>query len=46
MAVVAPSSPVGIGGVFVAVLLWRLGRQPLVAVRDPRLQEALQFENA
>ena len=40
------ASFVGIGGVFVAVLLWRLGRQPLVAVRDPRLQEALQFENA
>ena len=40
------ASFVGIGGIFVAVLLWRLGRQPLVALRDPRLQEALQFENA
>ena len=40
------ASFVGIGGIFVAVLLWRLGRQPLVALRDPRLQEALEFENA
>jgi hypothetical protein len=37
---------VGVGGLFVAAVLWRLGRQALVPVRDPRIQEALQFENA
>jgi len=40
------ASFVGVGGLFVAALVWRLGRQPLVAMRDPRLEEALQFENA
>jgi hypothetical protein len=37
---------VGIGGLFVAALLWRMGRVNLIPVRDPRLDESLSFENA
>ena len=36
---------VGIGGAFLAVFGWALGRAPLVPVRDPRLEESLNFEN-
>lgn len=36
----------GIGGLFLGTVLWGLGRQALVPVRDPRLAEALRFENA
>jgi hypothetical protein len=36
---------VGVGGLFVATLAWLLGRHALVPVRDPRLGEALAFEN-
>ncbi len=35
----------GIGGLFAAVAVRRLTRQPLLPVRDPRLAESLQFEN-
>ncbi len=37
---------VGMGGLFVAATMWGLGRQPLIPVRDPRLPEAMRFENA
>jgi len=37
---------VGIGGLFLAVVFWRLGRTNLIPVNDPRLSEALSFENA
>jgi uncharacterized membrane protein YpjA len=37
---------VGIGGLFLAVVIWRLGRTNLIPVNDPRLDEALSFENA
>ena len=36
----------GIGGLFLAVILWRLGRTNLIPINDPRLDEALSFENA
>jgi len=36
----------GIGGLFLAVLGWRLRGGALVPVRDPRLAESLAFENA
>ena len=36
----------GIGGIFFAALVWRLGKHDLSPVRDPRLQEAVAFENA
>jgi hypothetical protein len=36
----------GIGGLFLAVIFWRLGRTNLIPVNDPRLDEALSFENA
>jgi hypothetical protein len=35
----------GLGGLFVAFLAWLLGRHAVVAVGDPRLPEALAFEN-
>jgi len=34
----------GVGGVFLAVVLWNLTRYPLVPVGDPRLQRALHHE--
>jgi hypothetical protein len=34
-----------VGGAFLAVFAWRLRRQPLVPVGDPRLAESLAFEN-
>jgi hypothetical protein len=37
---------VGIGGLFLAIVMWRLGRTNLIPVNDPRLDEALSFENA
>jgi hypothetical protein len=37
---------VGIGGLFLAAVFWRLGRTNLIPVNDPRLSEALSFENA
>jgi len=36
---------VGIGGIFLATAIWRMSRQALIPVRDPRLRESLQFEN-
>lgn len=36
----------GIGGVYLAGLLWTAGHRPLVPLRDPRLQESLAFENS
>lgn len=35
----------GVGGMFCAVALRRLGAHPLVAQKDPRLSESLEFEN-
>lgn len=37
---------VGIGGLWVAVLTWLMGRAKLYPVKDPRLSESLAFENA
>jgi len=37
---------VGLGGLFLAALAWRLRRVNLIPVRDPRLAESLRFENA
>jgi len=37
---------VGIGGLFLAAIFWRLARTNLIPVNDPRLSEALSFENA
>lgn len=37
---------VGLLGIFLAVVTWRLGRAKLVPVGDPRLAESLGFENA
>ena len=36
---------VGMGGLFVAGVLWSAGNRPLLPVRDPRLAESLAFEN-
>jgi hypothetical protein len=33
------------GGVFLAATAWLLGRSPLLALRDPKLPEALAFHN-
>lgn len=33
------AAPVGIGGIWVAVFLWQLGRRPLLPLHDPRLEE-------
>ncbi len=35
----------GVGGVFLAAVGWRMARDPLVPVRDPRLLESIAFEN-
>jgi hypothetical protein len=35
----------GVGGLFLAAVFWKMGRQSLVPVGDPRLDEALRFEN-
>jgi hypothetical protein len=35
----------GVGGIFLAGLFWRLGSARLVAVQDPRLSESLGLEN-
>jgi hypothetical protein len=37
---------VGVGGVFLAAVLFRLTRSPLIPVKDPRLHESLQWEQA
>jgi hypothetical protein len=36
---------IGVGGVFVAALVWRLGRAQLRPVHDPRVAESLAFQN-
>ena len=36
---------IGVGGVWVAFLFWRMGRAAVVPVKDPRLAESLAFEN-
>ena len=35
----------GVGGIFLAVFGWLMGRRALVPVKDPRLPESLAFEN-
>ncbi len=35
----------GIGGVYIAILVWRLKKNALIPVKDPRLDESLAFEN-
>lgn len=36
----------GMGGLFFALVFWRLGRGPLIPVKDPRLTESLGMEHA
>ncbi len=36
----------GIGGLYVAGLVWLAGDRPLVPLGDPRLQDSIRFENA
>ncbi len=36
----------GVGGAYLAVVLYRMSTTPLIPIGDPRLQRALQFENA
>src|SRR5690606_28529214 len=36
---------IGVGGVFLAAFSWLLAKSPLVPLKDPRLPEALRFEN-
>jgi len=40
------TSFVGIGGLYLAILLRTLGRHSLIPLKDPRLAESLAFENA
>jgi hypothetical protein len=35
----------GIGGIFFAVFAWATSKYPLVPVKDPRLEESINFEN-
>ena len=37
---------VGVGGLFVAVFAWVLGRRALIPVKDPRLPESLSLDSA
>lgn len=39
------SSFIGIGGIFVAGVIWWMPRTNLVPIKDPRLPESLSFEN-
>ena len=36
---------IGVGGFFVAALAWQFQRHAFLAVKDPRLDESLAFEN-
>jgi hypothetical protein len=36
---------VGLVGLFIAAILWAMSRAALIPERDPRLKEALSFEN-
>lgn len=36
---------VGIGGIVLATFTWALGKSALVPVKDPRLEESINFEN-
>ena len=36
----------GVGGVYLAVVLQKMARHPLIPIGDPRLSRALTFENA
>ncbi|PIE65671.1 MAG: quinol:cytochrome C oxidoreductase [Deltaproteobacteria bacterium] len=36
---------IGIGGLFLAVVTWRMAAKPVAPVKDPRLAESLSFEN-
>ena len=37
---------VGLGGIFLAAVFWRMKQVNLIPVKDPRLAESLSFENA
>jgi hypothetical protein len=39
-------APVAIGGIWIAVYLWQLGRRPLVPLHDPRLAELAESSGA
>jgi hypothetical protein len=34
-------APIGVGGLWIAVFLWQLGKRPLLPVNDPEFQQAL-----
>lgn len=36
----------GVGGIYLAALTYTAKKHSLLAVKDPRLQESLSFENA
>ncbi len=36
----------GVGGIFVGLMAWRLGKHPLIPIGDPHLRSSLDFENA
>ncbi|MBL4683706.1 MAG: hypothetical protein JKY37_03885, partial [Nannocystaceae bacterium] len=36
---------IGIGGIVLATFTWALGRAALVPLKDPRLEESINFEN-
>lgn len=36
------AAPIGLGGIWIALLLWQLGKRPLVPLHDPRLEESWQ----
>ncbi len=40
------ASLLGVGGIYFAVVFWRMTRHPLIPIRDPRLPRSLKFENA
>lgn len=40
------STLIGVGGIFVATVLWRLTSAPVLALKDPYLQKSIDFVNA
>jgi hypothetical protein len=34
-------APIGVGGLWLAVFLWQLGKRPLLPMNDPEMQQAL-----
>ena len=34
-------APIGVGGLWLAVFLWQLGKRPLLPANDPELRQAM-----